>query len=107
MAQPAPIESWKALMAKLQTALGSDQVYFQPPESRKLTYPCIVFSETRPNVRFANNDIYRDMKAFKVTYMDALPTSAVPDAIKRIRYSSLEQIYKSGNLNHYVFTIYS
>lgn len=94
-------------MAALKEALGSDNVYFQPPETMKLSYPCIVFSETRPKVVFANNELYRDMKAFRVIYMDSLPTSDVPDKIKRIRYSSLEQIYKSGNLNHYAFTIYS
>ena len=34
------------LQDKLEEVLGSKQVYFQPPESLKLKYPCIVYSRS-------------------------------------------------------------
>jgi len=40
---------------KLVEALGSRNVYFQPPESVQLTYPCIVYERSRADSKFGDN----------------------------------------------------
>ena len=43
------------LQAKLEELLGSEQVYYQPPESIKMSYPAIVYSKSRIETKKANN----------------------------------------------------
>ena len=40
----------------LKEILGSDNVYFQPPESYKMEYPCIVYERSALTTRFADNN---------------------------------------------------
>ena len=46
------------LNAKFKSILGNSNVYFQPPESVKLKYDCIIYKDVTPFTRRANNFIY-------------------------------------------------
>ncbi len=46
------------LHAKLVDFLGSGHVYFQPPESVRLTYPCIIYNLDDFDVKRADNELY-------------------------------------------------
>ena len=46
------------LQNKLETLLGSDHVYNQPPESEGLKYPCIIYSFEPPSIERADNYAY-------------------------------------------------
>ena len=46
------------LQGKLESLLGSENVYFQPPETIKLRYPCIVYSLDPTYTRHADNRNY-------------------------------------------------
>ena len=41
---------------------GKKNVYFQPPSSVKMNYPCIVYSLSRISVKKANNKLYGFIK---------------------------------------------
>ena len=43
------------LHERLVEILGTDHVYFQPPENFKLEYPAIVYSRKQISNRFADN----------------------------------------------------
>ena len=49
------------LHEELCEVLGSRNVYFQPPASVRLKYPCIVYSKTGADI------IYADDKAYNMT----------------------------------------
>lgn len=86
--------------------LGSRNVYFQPPESKKIMYPCIIYKRTKPSVKFANNISYINKKCYSVTVVDANPDSKIPDAIEALTYCSFDRHFTSNNLNHYIYNLY-
>ena len=89
-------------------ALGSRNVYFQPPETVKMQYPCIVYhrGEIDPRTAYADGLLYRTTKAYVVTVIDQDPDSLIPDRVQQLPYSRLTRSFTNQNLNHDVFTIY-
>lgn len=96
------------LDSKFRDILGSNNVYFQPPETLKMQYPCIVYFKTSTPVRYANDRVYKYTQGYTVTYVDKDPDSEVPFTIlKTIRYSRIDSFYKSEGLNHTKLTIFT
>lgn len=87
-------------------ALGSKNVYFQPPESVKLQYPCIIYEEARGDTIQANDRNYIYRKAYSVLVIDKDPDSTIPDRIREFPLCASGSPYKVDNLNHWPFTIY-
>ena len=94
------------LQAKLEELLGSSNVYFQPPETVKIKYPCIIYEIDRLNSMFADNVRYTSMKGYLITVIDKNPDSLIPDAIANLPLCSFDRRYTTDNLNHTTFTIY-
>lgn len=95
------------LHEKLVEILGSPYVYFQPPETVKMNYPCIRYSYTTDNVRHADNIPYLNRKNYEVMVIDRDPESEIPEKIiNEFMYSHLNRSYSSDNLNHFVITLY-
>jgi len=94
------------LHKKLIEILGTNHVYFQPPESVKLIYPCIVYGRSNGRTDHANNSLYLNRKSYALTIIDKDPDSTLPDRIQALPLCSFDRHYKADNLNHYVFTIY-
>lgn len=86
--------------------LGSRNVYFQPPESLKLKYPCIVYDLSDIPTEKANNGTYLKYKRYTVTVIDEDPDSEIPEKVLALPYCSFDRPYKSDNLNHSVLTLY-
>lgn len=86
--------------------LGSRNVYFQPPESFKLKYPCIVYERSDIRTVKADNIKYTMQKRYTVTYISEDPDSEIPDKIVQLPYCSFDRDFKSGNMNHDVFDLY-
>ena len=93
------------LQSRLENLLGSPNVYFQPPENYKMSYPCIQYSLASTHSVFANNKPYFTQNRYKVIYIDRVPDSAMPKKIAELPSCLLTSTYISGNLNHYVFTL--
>ena len=86
--------------------LGSRYVYYQPPESLKLNYPCIIYSISDDRPVYADNNVYKYLKRYTITIIDADPDSVIPDKMLSLRYCSRDNSFVSDNLNHFVFSIY-
>lgn len=86
--------------------LGNKHVYFQPPESLKLKYPCIVYNRTTANSQYGDNRPYTFMICYQVIYIDKDPDSEVIMELAKLPYSSMDRHYTANNLNHDAFTIY-
>ena len=92
---------------KLIEILGSNQVYFQPPETIKMKYPAIVYDLYRVNQRFADNKTYRLMPAYIVTIIERnSDVNWIDTILLNFEYSSMERTYIADNLVHYSFIIY-
>lgn len=102
MAQPRRYE-FQALLVEL---LGSKNVYFQPPETLKMSYPCIVYELSKFKDRHANNGLYGSHTEYQATLIDRNPDSPTKDKLHELPLSSLSSTFTMEGLNHFVFTIY-
>lgn len=91
----------------IRQILGSANVYFQPPESVKLKYPCVIYHQDDGRPEYANNGMYKFMKSYTVTVIDGNPDSEIPDRMReQLPYCRPGRWYAADNLNHWPFTIY-
>lgn len=91
----------------LEELLGSENVYFQPPESRRLTYPCVVYSRENGDIQFADNRAYTYEMRYQITYIDEDPDSDFHiRLISRFPKCTYDRHYTADNLNHEVFNLY-
>ena len=52
-------------------------VYFQPPESVKLSYPCIIYKRSAGDTRFADNKKYSYTAGYDVVVVEMDPDRCV------------------------------
>ena len=94
------------LDAVLRDILGNSHCYFQPPESIKLKFPCIIYEREGYSVRHADNSPYMSSKRYSIKLIYKDPDSALPDKIQDLPMCSFDRRFVSDNLYHDVFTIY-
>lgn len=94
------------LQTELEELLGSRNVYFQPPASVQMKYPAIRYSLQDIENRHADDQTYKQAKAYQLILIDPDPDSEYIDAILQLPYCRFDRSYPADNLNHYVFTIY-
>lgn len=94
------------LQELLEGIVGSRNVYFQPPESMRIKYPCIIYQFDSYSTDNADDILYREEKRYQVTYIDKNPDTNIPEILHRLEYCYFDRFYTSSNLNHYVFRLY-
>ena len=100
------IMSRERLSAILHEVLGSDNVYYQPPESVKMKYPAIVYTRDAIDNTYANNEVYKQERAYTITVIDKNPDSEIVEKVSRLPRCQHNRHFTSDNLNHDVFTLY-
>lgn len=90
----------------LVALLGSRNVYFQPPSTTTMTYPCIVYARDSTSESHADNILYRFKQRYQVTVIDRNPDSSIPGKIRRLPLSSFSRRFAADNLNHDVFNVF-
>jgi hypothetical protein len=90
----------------LSNVLGSDQVYYDPPESVKMKYPCFVYTLSKINKTEANNSSYLQHSRFDITFIRKQADSEVVDRLLHVKYCEHNRTFKSNDLYHDVFTLY-
>lgn len=87
--------------------LGNRNVYFNPPESVKMKYPCIRYQLAALDQKYADNMTYIYNKKYEVTVIDTDPDSPIYDEIiTHFPMCKLDRIYIAENLYHFVITLY-
>ena len=94
------------LQALLEDVLGSENVYFDPPENVKMNYPAIKYSRSKIDNTFANNSVYKQDLRYEVIAIYKDPDSDLPLKISRLPKCKHDRPYVSDNLYHDVFTLY-
>lgn len=96
----------ESLNDELKNILGNDNVYFQPPESIKLKYPCIIYSLKDMDITNANNRKYLRNRKYELMLIDKDPDSVYVDKILNFNYCRLGNIYTTDSLNHFIFELF-
>ena len=95
------------LQTELETILGTRNVYFQPPESKKLQYDCIVYNRSNIDTKQADNYNYLSKDGYEVTLIYRDPDNELPHAMLRhFKYCRHVKHLVVDNLYHDVFRIY-
>lgn len=92
------------LQAILEAIIGN--VYFQPPATVKMKYPCIRYERSDMDTQFADNKPYSHTKRYTVTVIDRDPDSDIPDKVAALPLCRFDRFYTADNLNHDVFELF-
>lgn len=87
--------------------LGSRNVYFNPPSSVKMKYPAIVYNRKHIDNKHANNGVYIQSEVYEVTVIVSDVESEIVEKVSKLPLCSFDRNFKSNELDHNVFTIYS
>lgn len=91
----------------LEELIGNRNVYFQPPETIKLKYPCIIYERNADDERLADNLSYFRKRRYSLMYIDTDPDNDIADKINDLPYCSMSgNPFTRDNLYHYNFSIY-
>jgi hypothetical protein len=93
------------LQSLLEDVLGSRNVYFQPPASKKLNYPAIVYKRNDIRNTFAEDQVYQQAHFYEVTVIDYNPDSPIALKVSKLPRTKWNRYYPADGLNHYVFII--
>ena len=95
------------LHEELCKILGSQNVYFQTPESVRMNYDAIRYSLSGKDLKRANNRIYHSTNQYEGVVITKNPDSTVPDALlNHFEMINFGRPYTADNLHHFPFTLY-
>lgn len=95
------------LHEKLLAMFGSNEVHFQPPPTKRMKYPAIVYSLNNIDSRHADNSTYLKYKQYMVTFIHKDPDLDLFDELTgAFPMCSFDRRYIADNLYHDVYTIY-
>ena len=82
------------------------RVYFQPPATIEMEYPCIIYKRSDRKSFFSGDHIYLGMNEYSITIVDEDPDSIIPDKVLELQYCSFSTNFTVDGLNHDVYTLY-
>ncbi len=90
----------------LEEILGLPNVYFQPPPSKDMQYPCLVYELDDVLTLKADNGPYSMFDRYQVTFIRNEPDSPVIRKLLSLKYAEFSRHFATSGLNHDVITIY-
>lgn len=99
------INSRLTLHAALVDFIGSDNVYFQPPESISLSYPCIIYARSDAVQFWSDNQLYALSLTYDVTIIDTDSDSGLAEKFASFPRASFDRHYTADNLSHDNFKV--
>lgn len=94
------------LGALLREKTGIPHVYFNPPESVRMQYPCIVYERDDIEPKYADNGVYGLFYRYQLTVIDEDPDSEYVEKVALLPQCRFVRHFIIDNLCHDIFTIY-
>jgi len=94
------------LQAILEAIRGSDNVYFQPPPTVQLQFPCIVYKRDFGDTKFADNKPYSFKQRYEITVINRDSDDPAIDLIRAMPMTVFLRHFVRDGLNHDVFQTY-
>ncbi len=108
MSQETRREKLQGILENLQTqANETPHVYYDPPESLKLVYPCFVYHYVGQETLYSNDNPYLKSDEYTVTYITKKADPLLPEAIIELPYVQFSNHYTAENLHHFMFVFRS
>ena len=95
-----------SLHEELVERFGSPNVYFQPPESRKMKYPAIRYNKAKIESVNAGDKLYFKNTRYEVIVISRTPDHPVINRILELPHCVHDRTYITENLYHDTFTLY-
>jgi hypothetical protein len=89
-----------------QDTAGNKHVYFQPPESVKIEYPCIIYKRDKLNADYANNQKYAHRTRYQITAIDRNPDVVWQLELFNLPLCEHVRQFATDGLNHDIFDLY-
>lgn len=86
--------------------LGIKNLYFQPSESIKIKYPCIIYKLDDIPTLSADDLHYKMNTIYQLIYVSKSPTDQMVHTLAGLPKCTFERFYTMYELNHYVYRIY-
>lgn len=97
-------ENRKELQKILELALGSKNVYYQPPENFEMNYPAIVYERSNIDTDYADDHLYKVSYTYQIALVEYDPSSDILYKLLDIGCRH-NRHFTSEGLNHDIFTI--
>lgn len=94
------------LQEMLENTLGSRNVYFQPPATIKIKYPCIVYHRASLEQKYADNSTYLIKPRYELTYISTSVDDLMVEKIASLPMCKHDRYYAADSLHHDSFTIH-
>ena len=95
------------LHEELCEILETRNVYYDPPASVIMKYPCFRYSKGAPDLKRANNRVYTHTEGYEGVVIDTNPDSEIPDKLlNHFQMCRIGKSYYANNLYHTPITIY-
>lgn len=95
------------LQLALEKIKGVRKVYFQPPASVRLVYPCVIYELSNKWSKRADDMRYIKGNRYQLKLIEKEADSPISELIlDSFDYCSFDRAYTSNNLYHNVFTLY-
>ena len=83
-----------------------NHVYFQPPESLRLEYPCIIYSMDKLKPQHADNRPYILHRYYSMRYITWDPDDPLVVKLAELPKCEFSRVYTKNNLYHHSYTIF-
>ena len=95
-----------SLQVELERLAGRN-VYFQPPASVQLVYPCVIYNLSAGDTKHADDLVYTYTNRFELIFIYRKPNIEIIEQVLRtFPMCSVSRVYIADNLYHYVFNLY-
>lgn len=88
------------------SGLASNRVFFQPPETVKLVYPCIVYTLDGVKIDPADNTSYTKSRGYQVTLFERDPDTPILDRLLDLPLCTFSTAFRRDNIYHNILKIY-
>ena len=96
-----------ALHEKLVELVGNSNVYFQPPTSVQISYPCVIYNVGNGDAKHADNIVYNYINSYDLTFIYKKPNiEIIEQVLAALPMCRVTRVYVADNLNHYAFSVY-
>lgn len=93
------------LQEKLEEILGSRNVYYNPPETQKMSFPCIVYNRSYIENIHADNIKYLDYTTYKITVVSKNPDHPAIKAILNLPMTKYSANFTKDGYYHNVIIL--
>lgn len=92
---------------KLCELVGNTNVYFQPPASVQISYPCVIYRIGNGDAKHADNMVYSYTNSYEVMFIYKQPNiDIIERVLTTLPMCGVSRMYVADNLNHYTFNVY-